>query len=262
MTVFSFFVKWSIVTFSISHVHGHGSRFKCGAHDLSKTLMHEDLEYEQKYHQEMQHAHQASEKYHQLHKHPLALENSMQWHKDHANKSSQSTPLHNQENLLTRKNWQDVYFDQTAANVQQNPTLAPTIKPTSRENAPIYTVFVIFHVLYRDDDQNLSEQQLDSQIVSLNRDFRGQNEELQRRNNPGYVFYDRIADTRIQFAKHKTIRKKVPSNENKWKCHSRHQEFIKLAEHGGSNSIQPNKFLNIWICDIQDSPSGFAYYRM
>src|SRR5574337_1797699 len=66
------------------------------------------------------------------------------------------------------------------------------------ENAPsVITIPVVVHVLYKTSAQNISDEQINSQIVALNNDFRRKNADTV--NTPDR-FRRFAADVRIQFA--------------------------------------------------------------
>jgi hypothetical protein len=130
----------------------------------------------------------------------------------------------------------------------------------SPKTQSITTIPVVFHVLYNTDKQNLPTDQILAQLGALNRDF--------RRQNPDTIltpsrFKSISVDTEIEFclATQKPdgqptdgiIRKQtnIPSigTTNK---------YYQPAQ-GGSQIWDPRYYLNIWICEINDTLLGFTY---
>lgn len=97
---------------------------------------------------------------------------------------------------------------------------------------------VIVNVLYRVDAENISDEQIASQIAVLNEDFNAKNADVS--STPG-IFKPLIADTDIQF-KLETINRKF-SNRRSWDLTSAMKKSIK----GGIDPVDPSHYLNIWV---------------
>lgn len=118
-------------------------------------------------------------------------------------------------------------------------------------DAPVIQIPVVFHVLYRSDEDHLSGAQLASQIRVLNDDFGGKNAQI---DDVSDTWVDRIGDTKIEFS----------IDDIKWvDITEQQQDFcldeanIKLDSSGGSSQVDPEKYLNIWTCDsIKDGQLG------
>lgn len=121
----------------------------------------------------------------------------------------------------------------------------------SGANATI-EVPVVVHVLYNTNPQNISDQQIASQIDVLNEDFGATNRDL--RNTPsvfqtvtssGFGVHFSIAETRH-------IKTKVKSfNTN---------DGVKSTQRGGDDAIDPQHKLNIWVCNLGQSLLGYAQF--
>src|SRR5215216_5896987 len=59
------------------------------------------------------------------------------------------------------------------------------------------TIPVVVHVVYKEESENISEDQIESQISVLNQDFRAQNPDI---SNVPEVWQGLVTDTNIQFA--------------------------------------------------------------
>jgi hypothetical protein len=97
---------------------------------------------------------------------------------------------------------------------------------------------VIVHVLYRVDVENISDDQIKSQIAVLNEDFNAKNADVYATPD---IFKPLIADTDIQF-KLEAINRKF-SNRRSWDLTSAMKKSVK----GGIDPVDPSKFLNIWV---------------
>ncbi len=120
---------------------------------------------------------------------------------------------------------------------------------------------VVVHVLWNASVENISDEQVRSQIAVLNADFRRQNTDADQ--TPG-VFRNAAADTEINFClaaqdpnglptdgivRHKT--QVVAFNAN---------DQVKYAAKGGSDAWDRDHYLNIWVCNLSGSTLGYAQY--
>ncbi|MGK0323535.1 MAG: hypothetical protein ACJAR4_001577 [Psychroserpens sp.] len=98
---------------------------------------------------------------------------------------------------------------------------------------------VVFHIIYRTQSENISLTQINSQIDALNEDF--------NLNNPGRniipsEFTTVEADINIRFVLENVIRVQN-SKTRRW----RPNDSMKFASSGGSDVVNPQEFLNIWV---------------
>jgi hypothetical protein len=97
---------------------------------------------------------------------------------------------------------------------------------------------VIVNVLYRRDEENISDEQILSQIAVLNEDFNAKNADA---SSTPAIFKPLAADTDIQF-KLEVINRKF-SNRRSWDLTSAMKKSIK----GGIDPVDPSRYLNIWV---------------
>jgi hypothetical protein len=119
------------------------------------------------------------------------------------------------------------------------------------EGFSIIRIPVIVHVIYKTDAQNLSDEQIKSQIDALNRDFRRTNADTV--NTPSR-FKPFAADVQIEFALATSdpsgrattgiIRKKT--NVNNWML----DDKIKFSSQGGDDAWDSRYYLNIWTGNL------------
>ncbi|WP_299833349.1 M43 family zinc metalloprotease [uncultured Tenacibaculum sp.] len=97
---------------------------------------------------------------------------------------------------------------------------------------------VIFHVIYRQASENLPLSTLEDQIAAMNEDFNLQNP---NRGAMPAEFSSVEANVGIDFVIEDVIR--VSSRKRSW----RPDDSMKFASSGGSDVVNPQEFLNIWI---------------
>ena len=142
------------------------------------------------------------------------------------------------------------------------------IRDTTYYYDTIYTVRVVFHVLYSNAAENIHDSLLFNQIEVLNQDFRRLNSDTFKTRN---VFKSRAGDTRIEFELATTDPNGNPTNGivrkatsvTSWGTANGISELMKYNANGGSSAWDPKSYLNIWVCDMtyqnQDRILGFAY---
>jgi len=132
----------------------------------------------------------------------------------------------------------------------------------------IYTIPVVFHVLYNVAAENIHDSLLQNQIEVLNRDFRRNNADSV---NTRAIFKPRAGDVRIQFelakvdptgkATNGIVRK--PTSVASWGTNGGINNNMKYSNTNGDDNWNPLKYMNIWVCDLtfknQDGLLGFAY---
>lgn len=107
---------------------------------------------------------------------------------------------------------------------------------------------VVFHVIYRTNSENLPTSQLQAQLDAMNEDF--------NLNNPGRntipaEFQPVESNVDITFVLQDVIRVQN-SKKRRW----RPDDSMKSASSGGSNVVNPQEFLNIWIVNYMPYQGG------
>ena len=130
-----------------------------------------------------------------------------------------------------------------------------------KRGVPIINIPVVFHVVYKNNTENISEAQILSQLTILNEDFRRQN--IDQINTPS-DFASLSADTEINFC----LAQRTPSNdttngitrtETSVNSFSLFDDRIFYDSLGGKNIWDSELYLNIYICDLT-SVLGFAAF--
>ena len=132
---------------------------------------------------------------------------------------------------------------------------------SARDTLPneVIIVPVVVHVLYNTNDQNISDQQVLSQIVSLNNDYRRWNADTVNTPAP---FKSVAADTRIQFC----LAKVDPQGRyttgiiHKFTSSATFlaDDQMKFSSKGGDDAWDATKYLNIWVCNLFGRTLGYA----
>ena len=106
---------------------------------------------------------------------------------------------------------------------------------------------VVYHVIYRTQSQNLPLSVLQDQLVALNEDFN-----LNNPNRGGIPeeFQSVEANINISFELEQVIR--VQNSNRRW----RPDDSMKFSSSGGSDVVNPEQFLNVWIVNTMPYRGG------
>jgi hypothetical protein len=115
----------------------------------------------------------------------------------------------------------------------------------------LLTIPVIVHVVFQTDGQNISDEQIKSQIDVLNQDFRATNPDI---NNLPSVWRPLATDAQLEFRLADVTRTRT--NRVDFST----DDEVKFASSGGHDVVQPDTHLNIWVCNIRDSILGYAQF--
>jgi hypothetical protein len=133
---------------------------------------------------------------------------------------------------------------------------------TAQDNVPyslsLIKIPVVIHILYNTPDQDIPDEQVFSQLVALNRDFRRFNADTMLTPEQ---FRSRAADVAIEFVLATSDPEGRPTagivrrytKETSFKV----DDKIKFNESGGSNAWDTKNYLNIWVGKFQ-SVIGYA----
>lgn len=124
----------------------------------------------------------------------------------------------------------------------------------------VITIRIVVHILYKTREENISESQVRSEIKALNKDFRAQNEDISKVPAPFKQF---IGDANIQFLLASTDPQGRPTNgitRTKTSSDSFRVPSTNVYNRteGGENSWAPDRYLNIWICHIENGYPGYT----
>jgi PKD repeat protein len=122
-------------------------------------------------------------------------------------------------------------------------------------NNDVYIIPVVFHVIHEGGPENISDEQIQSAMDVLNRDFRKQNADTSAIVDE---FIDIAADTHIEFR----LATKDPDGE----CHPGINRIVSDLTNDGFNDEMKqlvywprNRYLNVWVCkSIGGNTLGFT----
>lgn len=130
-------------------------------------------------------------------------------------------------------------------------------RPLLEKDLEIYRIPVVIHVVYQVDSQNVSQSDIDDVIAVLNEDFRRKNTdaELIRAD-----FMDVVGDPFIEFELAGVERVQSEATFELDLLAGSLPDNVKKSADGGSDAWDTNKYLNIWVCNIEGgSLLGYAY---
>jgi hypothetical protein len=127
----------------------------------------------------------------------------------------------------------------------------------------VITIPVVFHIVYEFNLENISDAQVLSQLVVLNEDFRLRNQNFE--SNTPAVFKPLAADIEIEFCLAKTDPQGNPTNgitrrQTTEPNFSNQNDKLKFSNQGGVDAWPRDRYLNIWIADLESPLLGFAQF--
>ena len=141
------------------------------------------------------------------------------------------------------------------------------------DSMTLYNIPIVFHIVYHDDIENISNAQIISQIDSLNKDFRNQNLD-----NVIFDKYPRekacATDAKIEFSLATTDPNgnltngitRTRTDIESFGCplgrsdrEPLERQPVKSMYLGGKDAWDTRKYLNVWICNLTGA-SGYAQY--
>lgn len=157
-------------------------------------------------------------------------------------------------------------------NIQKNPKILEEIERinkftsewilSQKSSIKLKTVVslpVVVHVIWRIEDDNISDEQILSQFVVLNNDFRKMNSNF---SITSAAFQAIAADTEIEFclasidpsgSATNGITRTQTSIDNIGET----ENWYRTSD-GGKDAWDLNRYINIWVCDIGEENLGFA----
>lgn len=139
---------------------------------------------------------------------------------------------------------------------------------TSRFTGEVFRIPVVVHVIYNNDQQNISDQLIEEQIEILNQDFRRLNDDASQTREE---FLDVAGDAGIEFyladfdpeGNETNGITRTETSVNSFILSIFTGTFtMKKSEEGGADAWDVNKYLNIWVCNLSifgfPSVLGFA----
>lgn len=141
------------------------------------------------------------------------------------------------------------------------PNTPATTESGNRDTLPgeVIVIPVVIHVLYHSGVQNISDQQVLSQLTVLNNDYRRHNADTINTPAP---FKSVAADTRIVFC----LAKVDPNGQYTSGIIHKYtnsdlflaNDDMKFSSKGGDDAWDSKRYLNIWVCNLFGRTLGYA----
>jgi Pregnancy-associated plasma protein-A len=141
--------------------------------------------------------------------------------------------------------------------------MATRARIASRTAAPDreVTIPVVVHVVYRTNAQNISDQQVQSEIDALNKDYSATNPD---RSNVPPIWSGFVSDSMIRFALAKTD---PDGNSTSGITRTKttvtsfpQDDSVKSSANGGADAWPSDKYLNLWVCALGGGMLGYAQF--
>ncbi len=127
------------------------------------------------------------------------------------------------------------------------------VKKSSIQNRSIYTIPVVVHVVWKENAENISDEQIQEQIDVLNEDYRALNadivnlrSEFEPLSADPMIEFELVAVERVETNETFGIDLLAGFDDNK----------LKVSANGGSSPYDTETHLNIWVCKIQPLAIG------
>jgi hypothetical protein len=126
-------------------------------------------------------------------------------------------------------------------------------------NLPVITIPVVVHILYKEERQNITDEQVHSQLEILNKAFQLQHADTNK--IPAH-FRALAANCRITFCLAKVDPKGMATNgivrKSTWVTMYGLDDRIKYSDKGGSDAWNTEKYLNIWVGNLAGGMVGYS----
>jgi hypothetical protein len=125
----------------------------------------------------------------------------------------------------------------------------------------LVTIQCVVHVVAKTDEENISDEQIESQIAVLNQDYRGANPDRENIPDP---WKSLSADPNIEFAL-ATKDPKGKATNGITRVRTTRDSFgtgdsVKTRAGGGTPPWPTARYLNIWVCNLGDGLLGYAQF--
>src|SRR6185295_12649432 len=145
-------------------------------------------------------------------------------------------------------------------NAQIDQWITANANSTRNSNAVI-TIPIVFHILYNTAAENLTDDDIQSQLVAMNADFMGTNADASQ--TPS-AFKSVAGNPQIQFC----LAQRTPDgkatngiiHKSTTKTSFGTNDAAKFSAQGGDDAWDTKKYFNIWICDLGATLLGYGEF--
>src|SRR5215207_1668902 len=125
----------------------------------------------------------------------------------------------------------------------------------------LITIPVVVHVVYKSNAENISKQQINTQMSVLNRDYRATNPD---KSNVPAPWQSLVTDAKVEF-KLATRDPKGKPTDGVTRSKTDRPSFgaddsVKKASQGGVAAWPTDRYLNIWVCSLGEGLLGYAQF--
>ena len=136
------------------------------------------------------------------------------------------------------------------------------VKDRIRSHQPsAQKIKIVFHMLHNMDEIETTSMTL-KQIIALNRDFNGLEIEKSHPNDPEGKYMSRATSPQLTFESNIISDRgvEVPGIVSHQRTSKKWSEYdaMKDPEKGGAAPKEPDRYLNIWVCHLDDEISSYA----
>ena len=125
-----------------------------------------------------------------------------------------------------------------------------------------YTIPVVFHIIYNNELENISDDQIISQLDVLNKDYNAENDDFI---NVPDNFSNVASSSGIRFCLAQidplgNVSSGITRTYTDLDFFNMSEDKMKISSEGGVDPWDTNKYLNIWVCDLSGNLLGFSTY--
>ena len=146
-------------------------------------------------------------------------------------------------------------------NAQIESWIAANENANDRSTAATITIPIVFHILYNTPEQNISDAEIESQLVAMNADFMGTNADASKIPS---AFKSLMGKPQIQFCLAKRTPTGAPTNgivhKSTTKASFTANDAAKYSSQGGDEAWDTKKYFNIWICNLAGTLLGYGEF--
>ncbi|MBK8348924.1 MAG: T9SS type A sorting domain-containing protein [Saprospiraceae bacterium] len=174
--------------------------------------------------------------------------------------------LTNQVTSQVRDCYSDQYLQE---DLNQNPRRLKIMEEIERHTSmfkhhsdlrstSVVTIPVVVHILYNEAAENISDEQIRSQIDVLNKDFR-------RLNSDATTVWPQAVDAGVEFClasvdPYGKTTSGITRSFTSLSSFASSGDYIKYASKGGKDAWPSDSYLNIWVGDLTGSLLGYAQF--
>lgn len=148
-----------------------------------------------------------------------------------------------------------------AYNAQIDAWIAANANGVERSESATIVIPLVFHIVYNTAEENISDAEIESQVVAMNADFMGTNADASKIPS---VFKSLMGKPQIQFCLAKRTPAGLATNgivhKSTTKTSFSDNDAVKYTAQGGDDAWDTKKYFNIWICDLGSKLLGYGEF--